>query len=214
MMCQKLFALALFSMLQAVLMMQAEREGLDKAWEDVKYVLKGKGNIDQELGELVPLVAVRMHEERKVSPTICKHFPDAEICNNAEDRSIWHKIKHGVEKVGHDIAKGAEKVGHDIGKVAEKGWNKTKHWTENEWNKVKPEVEKELDKVLDSVKDKVKDEAGKVLDKVKDKLGDEAGKALKDVKNIFKGKGNIGKEIAEVAEELAEEAVEIVPEIL
>merc|ERR1712226_1394738 len=210
MMCQKLFALALFSMMQAVLMMQAERKGLDKAWEDVKTVLKGKGNIGQELGELVPLVAVRMHEERKVSSTICKNFPDAEICNNAEDRSLWHKIKHGVEKgakevvhgvekVGEDIGKGAKKVGHDIGEVAEKGWNKTKHWTENEWNKLKPEVEKELDKVLDSVKDKVKDEAGK---------------ALKDVKNIFKGKGNIGKETAEAAEEIAEEAVEIVPEIL
>merc|ERR1711941_241086 len=105
---------------------------------------------------------------------------------------------------------GVEKVGEDIGKVAEKGWNKTKHWTENEWNKVKPEVEKELDKVLDSVKDKVKDEAGKVFDKVKDKLGDEAGKALEDVKNIFKGKGNIGKEIAELAEDILPEAAELV----
>merc|ERR1712062_217465 len=108
-------------------MMQAERKRLDKAWEEVKNVLKRKGNIGQELGELgeellpdlgelVPLVAVRMHEERKVSPTICKHFPDAEICNNAEDRSLWHKIKHGVEKVGHDIAK----VPHDIEKGADK----------------------------------------------------------------------------------------------
>merc|ERR1711879_288171 len=92
-----------------------------KALEDVKNVLKGKGNIGQELGELgeellpdlgelVPLVAVRMQEERKVSPTICKHFPDADIFDNAEDRRghLWHKIKHGVEKVGHDIAKGAE----------------------------------------------------------------------------------------------------------
>merc|ERR1711941_220404 len=76
--------------------------------------VRGKGNIGQELvpdlGELVPLVAVRMQEERKVSPTICKHFPDADICDNAEDRRghLWHKIKHGVEKVGHDIAKGAE----------------------------------------------------------------------------------------------------------
>merc|ERR1711879_702276 len=96
-------------------------KGVDKALDEVKNVLKGKGNIGQELGELgeellpdlgelVPLVAVRMQEERKVSPTICKHFPDADICDNAEDRRghLWHKIKHGVEKVGHYIAKGAE----------------------------------------------------------------------------------------------------------
>merc|ERR1711879_446002 len=94
-------------------------KGVDKALDEVKNVLKGKGNIGQELGELgeellpdlgelVPLVAVRMQEERKLSPTICKQFPDADICNNAEDRSLWHKIKHGVEKAGHDIAKGAE----------------------------------------------------------------------------------------------------------
>merc|ERR1711879_695123 len=96
-------------------------KGVDKALDEVKNVLKGKGNIGQELGELgeellpdlgelVPLVAVRMQEERKVSPTICKHFPDADICDNAEDRRghLWHKIKHGVEKVGHAIAKGAE----------------------------------------------------------------------------------------------------------
>merc|ERR1712062_855597 len=122
-------------------MMQAERKRLDKAWEDVKNVLKGKGNIGEELGELgeeqlpdlgelVPLVAVRMHEERKVSPTICKHFPDAEICNNAEDRSLWHKIKHGVEKVGHDIEKGADKAVHGLEKVPhdiEKGADKAVH---------------------------------------------------------------------------------------
>merc|ERR1711879_800635 len=100
MMCQKLFALALFSMMQAVLMMQAER---------------------------------------KVSPTICKHFPDADICNNAEDRSLWHKIKHGVEKVGHDIAKGAEKVGKGIEKGAEK--------LEKELRKVGEDIGKGAEKV-------------------------------------------------------------------
>merc|ERR1711972_928060 len=96
-------------------------KGVDKALDEVKNVLKGKGNIGEELGELceellpdlgelVPLVAARMQEERKVSPTLCKHFPDADICDNAEDRRghVWHKIEHGVKKVGHDIAKGAE----------------------------------------------------------------------------------------------------------
>ena len=54
MMCQKLFALALFSMMQAVLMMQAER---------------------------------------KVSPTICKHFPDADICKDPDIFALWQKTE-------------------------------------------------------------------------------------------------------------------------
>merc|ERR1711879_984536 len=37
-----------------------------------------------------------------------------------------------------------------------------------------------------------------------------AGKASEDVKNIFKGKGNIGKEIAELAEDILPEAAELV----
>merc|ERR1711879_251584 len=198
MMCRKLFALALFSMMQAVLMIQAER---------------------------------------KVSPTICKHFPDADICDNAEERSLWHKIKHGVEKVldkvgheadkvvhgaekgakevGHEagkvvhgVEKGAKDVGHEAGKVVdkikpgfEKVVNKTKHGVEKGWDKVlKPGMEKVLDKVLDSVKDKVKDEAGKGVDK-----------ALDEVKNVLKGKGNIGQELGELGEELLPDLGELVP---
>merc|ERR1711941_195675 len=112
-----------------------------------------------------------MQAERKMGPTICKHFPDADICDNAEERSLWHKIKHGVEKVldkvGHEAdkvvhgaEKGAKDVGHEAGKVVdkikpgfEKVVNKTKHGVEKGWDKVlKPGMEKVLDKVLDSVK--------------------------------------------------------------